>query len=129
MFGVIKYKKKMYNSTLQNKLVLKRGHIIICGICQNLIDLIKPLRAKYISKEDCPSIVILSNELPDDKVWNSISYFDEIFLVQGNPLERKDLLRAGILSASKVVILSPSISEISTFKNSSTHEKEEDNNS
>ena len=122
-------KENAIYSTLQNKLVLKRGHIIICGICQNLIDFIKPLRAKYIPKEDCPSIVILSNELPDDKVWNSISYFDEIFLVQGNPLERKDLLRAGILSASKVVILSPSISEISTFKNSSTHEKEEDNNS
>ena len=123
-------KENAIYSTLQNKLVLKRGHIIICGICQNLIDFIKPLRAKYIPKEDCPSIVILSNELPDDKVWNSISYFDEIFLVQGNPLERKDLLRAGILSASKVVILSPSISEISTFKTtSSTHEKEEDNNS
>jgi len=124
----IQKENAIYN-TLQNKLVLKRGHIIICGICQNLIDFIKPLRAKYIPKEDCPSIVILNNELPDDKIWNSISYFDEIFLVQGNPLERKDLLRAGILSASKVVILSPSISEISIFKNSSTHEKEEDNNS
>ena len=122
-------KENAIYSTLQNKLVLKRGHIIICGICQNLIDFIKPLRAKYIPKEDCPSIVILSNELPDDKVWNSISYFDEIFLVQGNPLERRDLLRAGILSASKVVILPPSISEISTFKNSSSNEKEEDNSS
>ena len=44
-------------------------------------------------------------------------------------MERRDLLRAGILSASKVVILPPSISEISTFKNSSSNEKEEDNSS
>ena len=122
-------KENAIYSTLQNKLVLKRGHIIICGICQNLIDFIKPLRAKYIPKEDCPSIVILSNELPDDKVWNSISYFDEIFLVQGDPMNKKDLLRAGILSASKVVILSPRISEISSFKNNPSHEKEEESSS
>ena len=124
----------IYNN-LQNKLVLKRGHIIICGISQNLIDFIKPIRAKYIPKEDCPSIVILNPKLPDDKIWNSISYFDEIFLVQGNPMKRKDLLRAGILAASKVVILSPSLNEITAFKNHKKEEKkddedeEEDNNS
>ena len=115
----------IYN-TLQNKLVLKRGHIIICGISQNLIDFIKPLRAKYIPKEDCPSIVILNPKLPDDKIWNSISYFDEIFLVQGNPMKKRDLLRAGILSASKVVILSPSLNEILPYK---AHKKEKKENS
>ena len=118
----------IYNN-LQNKLVLKRGHIIICGISQNLIDFIKPIRAKYIPKEDCPSIVILNPKLPDDKIWNSISYFDEIFLVQGNPMKRKDLLRAGILSASKVVILSPGLNEIKAFKVPKKEEKKENENS
>ena len=118
----------IYNS-LQNKLVLKRGHIIICGISQNLIDFIKPIRAKYIPKEDCPSIVILNPKLPDDKIWNSISYFDEIFLVQGNPMKRKDLLRAGILSASKVVILSPGLNEIMGFKVPKKEEKKDSDSS
>ena len=118
----------VYNN-LQNKLVLKRGHIIICGISQNLIDFIKPIRAKYIPKEDCPSIVILNPKLPDDKIWNSISYFDEIFLVQGNPMKRKDLLRAGILSASKVVILSPGLNEIMAFKVPKKEEKKDSDNS
>ena len=117
----------IYNN-LQNKLVLKRGHIIICGISQNLIDFIKPIRAKYIPKEDCPSIVILNPKLPDDKIWNSISYFDEIFLVQGNPMKRKDLLRAGILSASKVVILSPGLNEIKAFKVTKKEEKKDNEN-
>ena len=119
-------KENAVYSTLQNKLVLKRGHIIICGISQNLIDFIKPLRAKYIPKEDCPSIVILNPKLPDDKIWNSISYFDEIFLVQGNPMKRKDLLRAGILSASKVVILSSSLNELAAYKSHKKEEKKED---
>ena len=114
--------------TLQNKLVLKRGHIIICGLSQNLIDFIKPLRTKNIPKEDCPSIVILNQKLPDDKIWSSISYFDEIFLVKGNPMEEKDLLRAGILSASKVVILSTNLSENPGFIIPKKEDKKENEN-
>ena len=121
-------KENAIYQTLQNKLVVKNGHIIICGTCQNLIDFIKPLRAKYINKADCPSIVILSKELPEDKVWNAMAYFDEIFLVQGDPMDKKDLIRAGIATASKVVILTPSVSEISSFTSSKIkNEVKEDN--
>ena len=115
--------------TLQNKIVLKRGHLIICGISQNLVDFIKPLRTKNIPKEDCLSIVILNQKLPDDKIWNSISYFDEIFLVKGNPMEEKDLLRAGILSASKVVILSSHLNENPGFIMRKKEDKKENQNS
>ncbi len=110
-------KENAIYQTLQNKLIIKKGHIIICGICQNLIDFIKPLRAKYIKKIDCPSIVILSKELPDDRIWNSMSLFDEIFLIQGDPMNKKDLIRAGIQTAGKVIILSPSINEIESYTN------------
>ena len=111
-------------TSLQNKLFVKKGHIIICGICQNLLDFIKPLRAKHIAKGDCPTIVILSNELPDDKVWSSMAYFDELFIIQGDPMNKKDLLRAGIATASKVVILAPSIGEISNFTNKKQEKSE-----
>ena len=110
-------KENAIYQTLQNKLIIKKGHIIICGICQNLIDFIKPLRAKCLKKIDCPSIVILSKELPDDKIWNSMSLFDEIFLIQGDPMNKKDLIRAGIQTAGKVIILSPSINEIESYTN------------
>ncbi len=108
-------KENAIMNSLQNKLFIKKGHIIICGICQNLLDFIKPLRAKHIPKGDCPTIVILSKELPDDKVWNSLAYLDELFIVQGDPLNQRDLYRAGIETASKVVILAPTLGEISTF--------------
>lgn len=63
--------------------------------------------------------------LPDDKVWNSISFFDELFLVQGDPMKTKDLLRAGINTANKVIILAPTLSEISLV----TRNKNIDDNS
>lgn len=90
-----------------------------------LFDFIKPLRAKHIPKSECPSIVILSKVLPDDRVWNSISFFDELFLVQGDPMKTKDLLRAGINTANKVIILAPTLSEISLV----TRNKNSDDNS
>ena len=67
------------------------------------------MRAKNLPKSELPTIVILSKELPDDKIWNSIAFFEQIYLVQG------DLKRAGIKHAKRVVILAPSIHEISEF--------------
>ena len=98
-----------------DKMLIAKGHIIICGVCQNLIDFIKPLRAKILPKSQVPTIVILSKELPDDKVWNTISFFEQIYLVQGDSMKRSDLKRAGIKSAKRVVILAPGIYEISQF--------------
>ena len=100
--------------SIENKLVALE-HIIICGICQNFIDFIKPLRAKHLPKSKCPTIVILSKEIPDDKLWSTIAFFEQIYIVQGDPMKKEDLQRAGIKNAIKVVILSPTLEEI--FKN------------
>ena len=105
------------NITIESidKMLVAKDHIIICGICHNLSDFIKPLRAKKLPKNILPTIVILSKELPDDKLWNTIAYFEQIYIVQGDAMKKSDLKRAGIRSAKKVVILAPSISEISQF--------------
>jgi len=114
-------------------MLIAKGHIIICGVCQNLIDFIKPLRAKNLPKSQVPTIVILSKELPDDKVWNTISFFEQIYLVQGDSMKRSDLKRAGIRSAKRVVILAPGIYEISQFtlnkklKNLKVNKEEDEN--
>jgi hypothetical protein len=102
-----------------DSMLIAKGHIIICGICQNFIDFVKPLRAKYLPKNKCPTIVILSKELPDDKLWNSIAFFDQIYLILGDPMNNNDLYRAGIRSAKKVVILAPSVNEIGRFTKNS----------
>lgn len=99
-----------------DSMLIARDHIIICGISQNSIDFIKPLRAKHLPKSSCPTIVILCKEIPDDKIWNTIAFFDQIYLVQGDPMSKTDLYRAGIKHAKKVVILAPSIQEISRLR-------------
>ena len=117
-----------------DKMLIAKGHIIICGVCQNLIDFIKPLRSKNLPKRIVPTIVILSKELPDDKIWNTISFFEQIYLVQGDPMKRSDLKRAGIKSAKRVVILAPGINEISQFtlnkklKNLKVNKEDDENN-
>jgi len=105
-----------------DSMLIAKDHIIILGISQNTIDFIKPLRAKHLPKSSCPTIVILCKELPDEKIWNTISFFDQIYLIQGDPMSKSDLYRAGIKFAKKVVILAPSIHEISRL----THTKRED---
>ena len=50
-------------------------------------------------------------------------FFDQIYLIQGDPMRKSDLYRAGIRSAKKVVILAPSIHEISRL---TTHSNRED---
>ena len=105
------------NVTIESidKMLVAKDHIIICGICHNLSDFIKPLRSKKLPKNILPTIVILSKELPDDKLWNTIAYFEQIYIVHGDAMKKTDLKRAGIRSAKRVVILAPSINEISQF--------------
>jgi hypothetical protein len=100
--------------TIDNMLIA-RGHIIICGVSHNFIDLVKPLRAKHLPKSECPAIVILCKEIPDEKLWSTIAFFDQIYIIQGDPMNKSDLKRAGIRFAKKVVILAPSINEITQF--------------
>lgn len=101
-----------------DKIPMIRDHIIICGICHNLIDLIKPLRSKNFPKNILPIIVILSKDLPNKKLWNTIAYFENIYLVKGDAIEKSDLKRAGIKTAKYVILLAPSINEISNFTES-----------
>ena len=105
-----------------------KDHIIICGICHNMIDLIKPLRSKTFPKKILPTIVILSKALPNKQLWNTIAYFENIYLIKGNAIEKSDLKRAGIKTAKYVILLAPSINEISNFTES-LREKHSENSS
>ena len=87
------------------KNILTTEHIILCGMVHNLSNFVMPLRSKYLKKY--PTIVILHDQEPTEKQWNSISYFPEIYFVNGTALSRKDLKRANIMQASKVVVLTP----------------------
>lgn len=89
-----------------------KNHIIIIGKgMTNLFDLIRPLRAKYVGV--LRPIVILSPDTIEHDVWSRISMFDAIWVVRGSPLEERNLRRAGIFQAKRVVVLADGTAESS----------------
>lgn len=67
----------------------------------NLINFVLPLRAKYLTTY--PPIVILNEQEPTEKQWNQICFFPEIYFVKGSAMNHRDLIRANIMEASKVI--------------------------
>ena len=89
--------------SIRNSLIYK-NHIVVCGTHPSLYYYILPLRARYLGKENLKYLVILTNDMPKD-LWDSISRFENIILINGSPLNVEDLLRANIEYADKAVIL------------------------
>jgi hypothetical protein len=92
------------------------NHIIIMGKgINNIFDLIRPLRAKYLGK--IKHIVILyPHDIPHN-IWQRIAIFDAIVFVRGSHLEENDIRRAGIFRAQQVVVLADVHSSESAMKN------------
>ena len=56
-----------------------------------------------------PPIVILHPNLPAACEWGNVGFFEEVYFVKGSPSYELDLVRAGVLEAKKVVILTQGI--------------------
>lgn len=94
--------------------ILASNHIILCGIVPNLLNFVLPLRAKYLTHY--PPIVILHPQALEDKEWNQIAYFPQIYYVKGSGLSQRDLIRANIMQAKTVVVLSPNSEEVKKYE-------------
>ena len=46
---------------------------------------------------------------PSATVWDEVAPYPQVYVVLGSPLETRDLVRAGVLSLSRVIILSSGI--------------------
>ena len=89
--------------SIQNSVVY-RNHIIVCGTHSSLYYYLLPLRAKYLGRENMKYVVILTQDVPKE-LWDEISRFENILLINGSPFNSDDLYRANIEYASQVVIL------------------------
>lgn len=89
-------------------------HIVVCGTHPSLYYFILPLRARYLGKENIKWVVILAQDMPKD-LWDSISRFDNIILINGSPLNTEDLYRANIEYADKAVILESDNSKYASY--------------
>ena len=80
-------------------------HIVICGIHQELVNFILPLRNKYLPERLLKWIVILSPFLPQE-IHETLCKFPKIIYIKGDPLDPDNLFRVNIASADIAVILS-----------------------
>eukprot|EP01039_Chlorochromonas_danica_P002121 gene2121-2315_t len=80
-----------------------RDHLIVLGKgLSNLFDFIRPLRAKHLTFR---YIVIICPDAIPHHIWQRISIFEGLLVVQGSLLEESSLYRAGIFRAAQVVVM------------------------
>lgn len=82
------------------------SHIIICGIVQNMKNLLMPLRAFSMKNQQFPILIIDKEDHISSNILKDIQYFPDIYYMQGNLIKSKDLHRACIKRAKAVIILS-----------------------
>lgn len=87
------------------------GHILLCDASDsfpsNLEYFIAPLRAPHLYEDTSKwsSIVVLSPAEPMEHQRKMLDRFEGVYIVQGSPLRRRDLARAGVTRCEKAVIL------------------------
>ena len=82
------------------------SHIIICGVVQNMKNLIMPLRACSMKNQQYPILIIDKEDHISSEILKDIQYFPDIYYMQGNLIKSKDLHRSYIKRAKAVIILS-----------------------
>lgn len=85
---------------------LSEAHVLVCMQGKwpvNLFYFISHLRMPNLAN---PPIVILHPNQPALTDWGCVGMFDQVYYVKGWPVYELDLVRAGILQAEKVIILS-----------------------
>ena len=78
-------------------------HIVVCGFHSSIYHFILPLRAKYL-KSYQQDIVIIYPSFKKE-IWETISRFPRVFLVEGSSLYLETLREGFIHKADKAVIL------------------------
>ncbi|KAI9364525.1 hypothetical protein DFJ73DRAFT_956322 [Zopfochytrium polystomum] len=82
-------------------------HVLVCTGTFEVFKFVATLRAAHLGEELRP-IVFLSKISPAPAEMKSLLIFPAVYFVSGDPKKRRDLIRGGLLGASKVVILSQS---------------------
>mmetsp|Transcript_12374 Transcript_12374/g.19250 ORF Transcript_12374/g.19250 Transcript_12374/m.19250 type:complete len:178 (+) Transcript_12374:2159-2692(+) len=82
-----------------------KNHIVVCGIHSSIMHFILPLRAKYLESKQQDIVIITPIQTIPADIWDTISRFPRIFLINGSPLLLEVLRKAQIHKADKAVIL------------------------
>jgi len=80
------------------------NHIVVCGIHSSIMHFVLPLRAKYLESKIQDIVIITPIQTIPSDIWDTISKFPRIFLINGSPLLVEVLRKAQIHKADKAVI-------------------------
>ena len=88
-----------------------KDHVVLCTFCLqesdslSLRSFISPLRACFLNKHELKPIVIIGNKYCIQRNWSEIAEFDDVFVIDGNPLDKGILTAANVTHCSSCVIL------------------------
>ncbi|XP_024525362.1 calcium-activated potassium channel subunit alpha-1 isoform X2 [Selaginella moellendorffii] len=98
-------------SNTMNVVRLPSPHILVCieGMWPvNLFYFVSNLRINNVL--NLPVVILHPNE-PTAAQWGCVGLFSDVYFVQGTALYELDLIRAGVLQAERVVILTETLQE------------------
>ena len=82
------------------------GHVLVCGCPVSMSLFVHTLRPRHIERSKILPIVFLHPTPPAEAVWVQAALYPEVYIVLGSAHETRDLVRAGVLTLSRAVILS-----------------------
>eukprot|EP00897_Mesotaenium_endlicherianum_P003898 jgi/Mesen1/3536/ME000198S02739 len=88
---------------------LPRPHILVIiyrGWPQNLYHFVSSLRLPGFPS---PPVVIMRPRAPDHHQWGCVGQFPEVHFITGSPMYELDLMRAGVFTAERVVVLAKDV--------------------
>ena len=83
-----------------------QGHVLVCGCPSSIEIFVHTLRPRHIPESELMPIVFLNPTTPSPEDWATVAQYPDVYIVLGNPLETRDLVRAGVLTLSRAIILS-----------------------
>ncbi|KAJ3036872.1 hypothetical protein HK097_003685 [Rhizophlyctis rosea] len=82
-----------------------KGHLLIATGCYNVFRLLCTLRSVHVSEDDFKPILFMCEREPTEEEFCGMAPFPMVYWILGNPRKKRDLLRAGVEGAEKVVVL------------------------
>ena len=106
-----KCKERDFEDALLKEPKDMKGHIILCTFTLqdsdelNLHSFVSPLRACTLEVDELKPILIIGNKECIKREWSNIAEFDDVFIIDGTPLDRNILKAANVVHCSSCIIL------------------------
>ncbi|KAJ3037639.1 potassium channel, sub T, member 2 [Rhizophlyctis rosea] len=81
------------------------GHLLVATGSYNVFRLLTTLRSAHVDEEDFRPVLFMCNRAPNEEEFAGMAPFPMVYWIMGDPRKKRDLLRAGVEGAEKVVVL------------------------